>query len=160
MPRERACLGQSGVTGAASRARSTERLLLQVAVALGCVVPFLAGGAGMVHGPAFLHGVGPSVPADLDSHFRYLSGLLFAIGLGFASCIPGIERKTARFRLLAFLVFVGGLGRLYALASVGMPGAGHVFGLAMELVAVPLLVLWQARVAGSAAATGTDPFRT
>lgn len=126
---------------------SLERRLLQAAVALGCVVPFLAGGSGMVNGPTFLHGVGPAVPADLDSHFRYLSGLLFAIGLGFASCIPDIEGKTARFRLLAFLVFIGGLGRLASYASVGAPGAGHIFGLGMELVAVPLLGLWQARVA-------------
>lgn len=101
----------------------------------------------MIEGPAFLHGVASPAPPDLDSHFRYLSGLLFATGIGFATCIPGIELKTARFRLLAFLVFVGGLGRLHSLASVGMPGGGHMFGLAMELVAVPLLVLWQARVA-------------
>ncbi|HEX8626267.1 MAG TPA: DUF4345 domain-containing protein [Allosphingosinicella sp.] len=124
-----------------------ERRLLQLAVALGCVVPFLAGGSGMIGGPAFLSGVASDVPADLDSHFRYLSGLLFAIGLAFASCIPGIERRTARFRLLALLVFIGGLGRLLGLVSSGMPGTGHMFGLAMELVAVPLLVLWQARVA-------------
>ncbi|HYI39861.1 MAG TPA: DUF4345 domain-containing protein [Allosphingosinicella sp.] len=127
---------------------SLERRLLQAAVALGCVVPFLAGGSGMIEGPTFLRDVESPVPADLDSHFRYLSGLLFAIGLAFASCIPGIERKTARFRLLAFLVFVGGLGRLMGLVTSGMPGTGHVFGLAMELGAVPLLVLWQARVAG------------
>ena len=129
-----------------------ERRLLQAAVALGCVVPLLAGGAGMIEGPAFLSGVGSDVPADLDSHFRYLSGLLFAIGLAFASCIPDIERKTARFRLLALLVVTGGLGRLLGLVSSGVPGAGHIFGLAMELGTVPLLVLWQARLAGRAAA--------
>jgi len=124
-----------------------ERRLLQIAVAIGCVVPLLAGGTGIVQGPAMLHGIGSAVPADLDSHFRYLSGLLLAIGLGFASCIPGIERKTGRFRLLALLVFIGGLGRLVSLLSGAAPGPGHLFGLAMELGAVPLLVLWQARVA-------------
>jgi hypothetical protein len=129
-----------------------ERRLLQLAVALGCVVPLLAGGAGIVHGPGMLGGVGSDVPTDLDSHFRYLSGLLFATGLGFASCIPDIESKTARFRLLGLLVFIGGLGRLLGLAMSGVPGPGHVFGLAMELGAVPLLVLWQARVAAKASA--------
>lgn len=124
-----------------------ERRLLQLAVALGCVVPLLAGGVGIMHGPEMLGGVGDHSPADLDSHFRYLSGLLLAVGLAFATCIPGIEGKTARFRLLAFLVFVGGLGRLHSLASIGMPSGGHLFGLAMELAAVPLLVLWQARIA-------------
>jgi hypothetical protein len=126
-----------------------ERRLLQAAVALGCVVPLLAGGSGMIEGPAFLHGV-EGAPVDLDSHFRYLSGLLLAIGLAFASCIPDIEKRSARFRLLAFLVVVGGLGRLAGLIDSGAPGTGHVFGLAMELVAVPLLVAWQARVASAA----------
>jgi hypothetical protein len=124
-----------------------EKRLLQLIVGLACIVPLAAGAVGIMHGPEMLRGVGDDSPADLDSHFRYLSGLLFAIGLAFATCIPGIEAKTARFRLLAFLVFVGGLGRLHSLVSVGMPGTGHAFGLAMELVAVPLLVLWQARVA-------------
>jgi Domain of unknown function (DUF4345) len=127
-----------------------ERRLLQAAVALGCVVPLLAGGAGTIEGPAMLRGVGANVPADLDSHYRYLSGLLLAIGLGFASCIPGIERKTSRFRLLALLVVIGGLGRLLGLALSGVPGTGHAFGLAMELGTVPLLVLWQARMAAHA----------
>ena len=121
---------------------------MQLAVALGCVVPLLAGSSGMIEGPAMLEGVGRDLPTDLDSHFRYLSGLLLAAGLAFATCIPGIERKTGRFRLLALLVVVGGLGRILSLASVGMPSQGHRFGLAMELVVVPLLVLWQARVAG------------
>jgi hypothetical protein len=128
-----------------------ERRLLQLAVALACVVPLLAGGAGLIQGPDMLHGVGSGVPPDLDSHFRYLSGLLLAIGFAFASCIPRIERKTARFRLLAFLVVVGGLGRLGSLIANGIPGEGHVFGLAMELVAVPLLVLWQARLSAGGA---------
>jgi hypothetical protein len=129
-----------------------ERRLLQAAVALGCVVPLLAGGTGMIEGSAFLHGVA-GAPTDLDSHFRYLSGLLFAIGLAFASCIPAIERRTGRFRLLALLVFVGGLGRALGLVSNGVPGTGHVFGLAMELGAVPILVLWQTRVAKRSAAS-------
>jgi Domain of unknown function (DUF4345) len=127
-----------------------ERRLLQLAVALGCVVPLLAGSAGIVQGPAMLHGEGSGGSADLDSHFRYLSGLLLAIGIGFATCVPRIDRKTARFRLLALLVFIGGLGRLVSYAVVGGPGPGHVFGLGMELVTVPLLVLWQGRVAARA----------
>jgi hypothetical protein len=130
---------------------SIERRLLQATVALGCVVPLLAGGSGMIEGPAFLHGVGSAAPADLDSHFRYLSGLLFGIGIAFASCIPRIEARTGRFRLLAFIVVVGGLGRLLGLIESGMPGPGHLFGLAMELGTVPLLVLWQTRVASAGA---------
>lgn len=123
-----------------------ERRLLQGAAALACLVPLAIGTLSLVEGPAVLRGVA-AVPADLDSHFRYLSGLLLGIGIGFASCIPAIERRGARFRLLGFVVVVGGLGRLVSLLAVGAPGAGHLFGLVMELGVVPLLMLWQARVA-------------
>ena len=123
---------------------SAERRALQAAIAMGLLVSLYAGGTGVLEGPAMVKGSGGT---DLDSHFRYLSGLLLAIGIGFATCLPGIERKTARFRLLALVVFTGGLGRLLGLISAGLPGQGHVLGLVMELGAVPLLVLWQARVA-------------
>ena len=85
--------------------------------------------------------------ADVDSHFRYLCGIFFVVGLAFASCVPAIERKGARFRLLGAMVVAGGLSRLLSLALVGPPSFGHRFGLVMELGVVPLLMLWQARIA-------------
>jgi hypothetical protein len=70
----------------------SERRLLQGIVAVACLLPLLVGGSGIVHGPAAfgLHG---DVPRDLDSHFRYISGIFFATGIGFASCIPHIEHE-------------------------------------------------------------------
>ena len=70
------------------------------------------------------------------------------MGIGFYSCVSGIEEQGARFRLLSAIVVAGGVARLWSLAVVGPPSAGHLLGLAMELIAVPLLVLWQARLAG------------
>ena len=121
------------------------RRALQVAVAVGALVPVLAGLMGMLLGPGMIDHVGTSV--SVDSHYRYLSGLLMGIGLGFWTTIPHIERKTIRFRMLAAIVFLGGLGRLYALLAVGTPDRTMLFGLAMELGATPLLALWQSAVA-------------
>ena len=123
-----------------------DRRLLQFVVALACLVPLTIGGEGILRGPGFL-GHPPVIPRDLDSHFRYISGIFFAVGIAFATCIPAIERKGPRFRLLGAFVIVGGLSRLVSLASVGVPSKGHLFGLAMELGVVPLVMLWQARVA-------------
>lgn len=123
-----------------------ERRLLQFAVAIACLVPLAVGGWSIVHGPHFL-GHAATIPTDLDSHFRYLSGIFFGLGIAFATCIPNIEDKGPRFRLLGAFVVCGGLARLVSLASVGVPSAGHIFGFAMELGVVPLLMLWQARVA-------------
>jgi hypothetical protein len=120
---------------------------LQIAVAAGGVVPVAAGLAGIVLGPSLAGDSGAST--DLDSHFRYLSGLLLGIGLAFWSTIPGIEAKGALFRLLTAIVFAGGLGRLYGVLIHGWPGNPMIFGLGMELVITPLLCLWQAQLAAA-----------
>ncbi len=121
---------------------------LQVTVAVLSLVPIAAGAAGVALGPSLVGAAaGPGGSTDLDSHFRYLSGIFLALGLVFCSTVPAIERRTARFRLAAALVVCGGLARLLSLAATGRPGAPHLAGLALELVVVPLLVLWQSLVA-------------
>lgn len=123
-----------------------EKRLLQAMVGLACLVPLVAGLMGVLYGPGWLRGV-EIVPADLDSHFRYLSGIFLGVGIGFFTCIPAIERRGPRFRLLGGFVVLGGLARAWSLIAVGPPTGGHVFGLFMELGVVPALMLWQARVA-------------
>jgi hypothetical protein len=124
-----------------------ERRLLQIVIALACIVPLTTGGQGIVRGAAMLRGMPQPVPADVDSHFRYLCGIFFVVGCAFVSCIPDVARKGSRFRLLGAMVVAGGLARLLSLGLVGVPSPGHRFGLVMELGVVPLLMLWQARVA-------------
>ena len=126
--------------------RTGEARALRVAVALGSCVPIGAGLAGVLLGPRLLdHAI--AGPADLDSHFRYLSGLLLAIGLGFASTIPRVETMGARFRCLTGIVVVGGIGRLASLLAIGPPSAVMLAALAMELLVTPGLALWQHRAA-------------
>lgn len=122
-----------------------ERVLLQAAVAIACLVPLTTGSQGVLRGAAMLKA--PIVTPDLDSHFRYLSGIFLMVGVGFLSCVPRIEARGARFRLLGAMVILGGLARALSWAEMGTPSLGHRLGLAMELGVVPLLMLWQARVA-------------
>ncbi|RZM18916.1 MAG: DUF4345 domain-containing protein [Sphingomonas sp.] len=119
-----------------------EKRVFQAIVAVACLLPLVVGSMGIVHGAApFGHLA--EVPRDLDSHFRYISGIFFATGIGFASCVPHIERKGPRFRLLGGLIVVGGLARGVSLLAVGVPSFGHLLGLGMETIVVPLLMLWQ-----------------
>jgi len=129
-----------------------EPVALRIAVVLAAIVPLAAGGAGMVQGAAFLKlhtAAGPLV--DASSHIRYLSGLLFGIGIAFLVLVPRIERHRLAFGLLSGIVAVGGLARLASLGLEGPPSAGHLFGLFMELGVVPSLALWQRRVSRRAA---------
>ena len=125
--------------------RSAEQRALQVAIALGGIVPVTAGLAGVLLGSAMLDE--PMATVSLDSQIRYLSGLLLAIGLASWSLIPKIATATQSFRLITFLVLLGGLARLGGVLAVGAPSAPMMFGLIMELIVTPALCVWQARVA-------------
>jgi hypothetical protein len=136
-----------------------EKRLLQAATLLACFVPLSMGVTSVLGSAAVLRGVAPPLPIDLDSHFRYLSGLLLGIGIVFLACLRGIERHRPVFLALGCLVVVGGLARLLSLIQLGVPGPGHVFGLVMELGVVPAIVLWQGRIArrfGQTAPPGAD----
>lgn len=125
---------------------AVERRLLQYAVAAASIVPLSMGTLSVVRSADVLRGVAHPIPIDLDSHYRYLSGLLLGIGIAFVAAIPRVESQRTLFRTLGFVILIGGLARLLSLIESGIPGPGHCFGLVMELVVVPLIVLWQARI--------------
>lgn len=116
-----------------------QRNLLRAGVAIAAIVPVGGGLWGVI---ASVGGVS-SWSAD---HYRYLSGLLLAIGLGFWSTIPNIERHAPRFRLLTGIVVIGGLCRLLGLVLGDPLTPAIAAALAMELVATPLLCLWQGQI--------------
>ena len=119
--------------------------LLQAAVSAAALVPILAGGSGVLRGVEMMEKAGPA-PADLDSHFRYLSGLLLGIGFAFLAAVPRLGRHHPLFVTLSLIVILGGLARLLSLVTAGTPTGGHLFGLTMELGIVPLLLLWHLRL--------------
>jgi hypothetical protein len=119
--------------------------LLQAAVAVLALVPIGAGLAGAVFGIG-VFGPAVSLGPDADSTGRYLSGLLFAIGLAFWGTVPGIEVQGVRFRLLTLLVLTGGIARLAGVFLAGLASPVMLFGLAMELLITPGLAFWRERL--------------
>jgi hypothetical protein len=120
-----------------------ERQCLQIAMILAACVPIYGGLSGVLEGA---RGFGAWPGHAADSHMRYLSGVLLAIGLVYLGCIRAVERRGTVIRTLTALVVAGGLSRLAGVFLAGDPGSMR-WTLAMELGVAPALCLWQARVA-------------
>ncbi len=125
---------------------------LQIAVALLALLPLGAGLAGVIGGPGLLDEAARH--RGLDSHARYLSGLLVGVGLAYWAAIPDIERRGSIFRVLTMIVVAGGLSRLLGASITGHASLATIWPLISELVAVPLVYLWQQRVARVAGHSG------
>ena len=123
-----------------------ELRLAQGVLAAVLLLPLSAAIAGVVLGPRFLGRI-PVVPTDMDSHVRYLSGVLLGMLIAYASCIPALERRGDRLTMLVAITIVGGCARLASLLAVGVPSAGHLAGLGIELGVAPAMWLWQRRLA-------------
>lgn len=121
-----------------------EKRVLQTAVGVAALLPILAGAWDVLQGPA---GASPWAV----NHGRYLSGLLMAIGIAFWSTVPDIEAMTSRFRLLTFIVAIGGLCRLLGVAMGDAVSPQVLAALTMELGVTPALCLWQHRLIRRAA---------
>jgi len=131
----------------------TEKRLLQIAIAVAGLIPVTAGMWGGLKGIVMLGYWGD---AAVDSHFRYLSGLLLAIGVAYWTTIPEIERQGARFGLLTVIVVTGGFFRAVGMVIDGSPGPIMTGALIAELTITPLLYLWQLRVARDVSADGAS----
>ncbi len=124
-----------------------ERKLLQIAFACAGLALVGFGLAGVFFGANFLDLSGNVV---MDSYIRFLKGMLLAIGLVYWSAIPDVERHGERISLVTFILVLGAVPRLMAVIGHGVPTIGILVGLAGELIAAPLLWLWQRRIAKAA----------
>ena len=124
-----------------------ERKLLQIAFALAGLVLVVFGLAGVFFGADFADLSGH---VEMDSYFRFLKGMLLAIGLIYWSCIPKVEQRADRISLVTFILVFGTVSRLLSVVGHGVPTLGIVLNLIAGLVLVPLLWLWQQHVAALA----------
>lgn len=127
-----------------------ERALFRLAVAVAGLVPVGAGLGGVLLGADLFAATPGAADISLDSHVRYLSGLLLGIGLAFWTTLRRPEDHTARYRLLGAIVFLGGLARAYGLVAEGAPDLPMRLALVMEPVVTPAICLWQGRLARKA----------
>ena len=119
------------------------KIILAVLVGLLALVALGSGLSGALLGarditdPTFAH----------DSNYRFLSVFLAGAGAVLVWSLWRLPEAGTEIRVVAALVFLGGLARLLSLATAGRPSAMYIFYLAAELVLPPAIVLLQAAVA-------------
>lgn len=129
----------------------TARRGLQIVLAVLSVVPLSASLLTVTQGAErFLPP--DAVVAELDHQLRYLAGYYGGVALVIWYVIPHIERHGALVTFVAGSVFLGGIARLVSVLDVGAATPVEYALVALEL-AMPSLILWQRRLAVTAAAT-------
>jgi Domain of unknown function (DUF4345) len=121
---------------------------LQVVTAGLGLIPVVTGAVAMlgVDDPLYAS-IGLPRSSLLDSNLRFFAGVWLGLGIALLWTVPSIERQGAVFRTAWGAVFVGGVGRLLSLASLGAPPASFIGFTILEIVGAPAFVYWQSRLA-------------
>ncbi len=125
---------------------------LQIVLAILALIPILTGGLDLVLGAQALNIAGGALPSEvvqnvvLDSQTRFLGAIWFGIGVILYWVITSVDKRTVLFRLLAGAIFLGGVGRLVSAFLIGLPPVEFIAATMLELIGMPLLILWQSRV--------------
>jgi len=110
----------------------------------------VATGAGL-HSALAGRGSLPGVPASdavMESELRYYAAFYAWFGLQVLRLAPRADTDARALRGLAGVVFTGGVARAGAWRAAGRPHGLQRGLLAIELAAPPLVIAWQARLAG------------
>jgi hypothetical protein len=110
-------------------------------------IPFASGLIGMAVGPKTLPGDSSEVMATLDSEYRFINAFWFSIAPIVWSTLPRVEKETTKLRLIMGVVFAGGLARLISWRRTGRPHPVFLGAIAIELVGMPVMAVWQNRLA-------------
>jgi hypothetical protein len=83
----------------------------------------------------------------MDSNLRFYGGVWFGLGLVLLWMLPRLHQEGKLFFAFSLTIFIGGLGRLLSMVYAGWPPAPFIAFTALEIIGMPLLVLWQRKFA-------------
>jgi Domain of unknown function (DUF4345) len=121
------------------------RRSLQITLLILSIIPFVFGLTGVIFGTGRFLDDAAIVP-QLDNQFRYLSGIYLLVSFFIWWMVPTIERHGTLIRIMALVLFIGGLARAVSWATVSQPPFFQIGAMILDL-SMPLLAIWQAKVA-------------
>jgi hypothetical protein len=125
-------------------AASTNYRLFQGICALLGLIPIITGVLTIMglHNPEY-RSAGVPMHVVLDSNLRFYGGVWLGLGLAWLWMLPRLHTQTTLFRAISLAIFVGGVGRCIAMFTVGLPPVPFIAFTALDIVGMPLLVVWQ-----------------
>ena len=121
-----------------------KRALVIVLYVLGAV-PVATGLLGIIAGPTGAPGGAPAV-ASVDSEYRFVNVFWLAAGLILWWTLRKAAERALVTRVVLIIAASGGIARLISWAVVGPPHPVFIGTIVLELVVVPLVIWWHARV--------------
>ena len=118
---------------------------LQIALGLFSLIPLAFVILGFASGAGRLSPDGVAI--DLDNQYRYFSGMYLAMTLLIWHIIPSIGKQGRLMAIVCIGIFVGGVGRIISMMTVGHPSQTQMVALGIEIVAPVVFFLWQRAVA-------------
>tara|TARA_R100000365_G_C2709996_1_gene45710 strand:- start:117 stop:506 length:390 start_codon:yes stop_codon:yes gene_type:complete len=80
--------------------------------------------------------------ATLDSQVRFFGVVWAGYGVVLFYALRDLVENKTFIQLILFLVFLSGIGRLISLLLFGLPAVPMIAATALELIAMPILILW------------------
>jgi hypothetical protein len=125
----------------------SERRALQLMLGTLACIPFATGLTSMLTGTKKLPGDSSQVTPTLDSEYRFVNAFWLSTAPIIWSTLPQIEEDSTTLRLVMGTVFIGGLARLVSWRKTGRPHPVFIGAIVLELVGMPLIAVWQRRLA-------------
>ena len=128
--------------GSDAREASHRAVLIVLLTVVGAIA-VVGGGVGMVLGAV----TGPEeqhVAVSTSSEYRFLSGVWLVLGLTLWWSLVRPAYRSTITRVVLIAAIGGGIGRLVSLLVEGWPGP-FAAALAIELLALPVLLVWHVR---------------
>ena len=116
--------------------------LLRITIALVSLGALVLGLINIIPGIEKYFPKGAMLHIGLDNQFRFLAGSFIGYALVGFYIAKNIDTAIWPLRLLCFGIFIGGLGRLISLLTVGTPPTVLYYSMAVELL-FPLFIVWQ-----------------
>lgn len=133
---------------------------LVIAIRVFCLLPFATGLADLVFGARVFATTGLTLPAAitsspaLNSQIGFWGAIWFGTALLLWKCTTDLVGHRDWFYLLCGILFLSGVGRAIAAVRFGLPPAPLLGAMLLELIGMPLAILWHRLVLRRLIATG------